>query len=151
MGESSRHSDQGCPTAAVLVVSSCLAHNLMQERCGLLLSCWSACPLSCVCCAGAVTVCLPCGLHRHPKFSKATNVSVTTNLTGTFGTSIPALQAAAAAGGGGPPVAFLPAPGDHLMTYKGRWMLISRQRTSGNPQLAANARCVQVLWQHRGR
>ena len=135
----------------MLVVSSCLAHNLMQERCGLLLSCWSACPLSCVCCAGAVTVCLPCGLHRHPKFSKATNVSVTTNLTGTFGTSIPALQAAAAAGGGGPPVAFLPAPGDHLMTYKGRWMLISRQRTSGNPQLAANARCVQVLWQHRGR
>jgi hypothetical protein len=67
-------------------------------------------------------------------------VSVTTNLTGTFGTSIPALQAAAAAGGGGPPVAFLPAPGDHLLSYKGRWMLISRQRTSGNPQLAANAR-----------
>lgn len=82
-------------------------------------------------------------LSRHPKFSRATNVSVTTNLTGTFGTSVPAIASAAAAAGagaGGPPVTFLPAPGDHLLSYKGRWMMISRQRTSGNPQLAANAR-----------
>lgn len=81
-------------------------------------------------------------LSSHPKFCKATSVSVTTNLTGTFGTSIPAITSAAATGAGpsGPPVTFLPAPGDHLLSYKGRWMLISRQRLSGNPQLAANAR-----------
>jgi hypothetical protein len=81
-------------------------------------------------------------LSKHPKFSRATSVSVTTNLTGTFGTSVPAIASAAAAasGAGGPPVTFLPAPGDHLLSYKGRWMVISRQRTSGNPQLAANAR-----------
>lgn len=86
-------------------------------------------------------------LSKHPKFVNATSVSVTTNLTGTFGTSIPAIASSAAAadaGGGnsGPPVTFLPAPGDHLLSYKGRWMCISRQRSSGNPQLAANARCV---------
>jgi hypothetical protein len=80
-------------------------------------------------------------LSQHPKFSRATSVSVTTNLTGTFGTSVPAIASAAVGGGaGGPPVTFLPAPGDHLLSYKGRWMVISRQRTSGNPQLAANAR-----------
>lgn len=81
-------------------------------------------------------------LSKHPRFISATNVSVTTNLTGTFGTSVPAIasSAAAAGGPGGPPVTFLPAPGDHLLSYKGRWMLVSRQRSSGNPQLAANAR-----------
>jgi chaperone BCS1 len=81
-------------------------------------------------------------LSKHPTFSRATSVSVTTNLSGTFGTSVPAITSAAAAAGGagGPPVTFLPAPGDHLLSYKGRWMVISRQRTSGNPQLAANAR-----------
>lgn len=92
-------------------------------------------------------------LSKHPKFVNATSVSVTTNLTGTFGTSIPAIASSAAAadaGGGnsGPPVTFLPAPGDHLLSYKGRWMCISRQRSSGNPQLAANARCVGIT---RGR
>lgn len=84
-------------------------------------------------------------LSKHPKFVAATNVSITTNLSGTFGTSIPALTAAAAAGAtSGPPVTYLPAPGDHLLSYKGRWMLISRQRNSSNPQLAANARWAVV-------
>jgi hypothetical protein len=86
-------------------------------------------------------------LSKHPRFSTATNISVTTNLTGTFGTSVPAFASSAAAAGGpsGPPVTFLPAPGDHLLSYKGRWMLVSRQRSSGNPQLAANARyCLYI-------
>jgi hypothetical protein len=36
----------------------------------------------------------------------------------------------------------LPAPGDHVMQYRGAWVLISRQRAQGNPQLAANARLL---------
>lgn len=36
----------------------------------------------------------------------------------------------------------LPAPGDHLMRYRGAWVMVSRQRAQGNPQLAANARLL---------
>eukprot|EP00775_Hariotina_reticulata_P013700 gene13700-13822_t len=87
-------------------------------------------------------------------------VSVTTNFS-CFGTAIaqqPLVPAAASATAGsmagndsgrngssseqGPPVAYLPAPGDHLLTYRGKLMMISRRRTAGNPQLAANARLL---------
>jgi hypothetical protein len=87
-------------------------------------------------------------LSQHPKFKNSTMVSVTTNLAGTFGTSVvqhplassSSSSSSSSKGGAGPPVAYLPAPGDHLLRYQGKWMCISRRRATGNPQLAANAR-----------
>ncbi|WIA29129.1 hypothetical protein OEZ86_011640 [Tetradesmus obliquus] len=85
-------------------------------------------------------------LSQHPKFSNSTMVSVTTNLSGTFGTSVVqhplASSSSSSKAGEGPPVAYLPAPGDHLLRYQGRWLCISRRRATGNPQLAANARLL---------
>ncbi len=37
-------------------------------------------------------------------------------------------------------VLYVPAPGDHLLEYHGKWIWISRKRQAGNPQLAAHAR-----------
>ncbi|KAF6266677.1 P-loop containing nucleoside triphosphate hydrolase protein [Scenedesmus sp. NREL 46B-D3] len=72
-----------------------------------------------------------------------------TNLAGTFGTSVvqhplasSSSSSSSSKGGEGPPVAYLPAPGDHLLRYRGKWMCISRRRAAGNPQLAANARLL---------
>jgi hypothetical protein len=104
-------------------------------------------------------------LSQHPKLGKrSTIVSVTTNFS-CFGTAIaqqPLVPAAGSVAAGttagndgsssssqdsiieqGPPVAYLPAPGDHFLTYRGKLMMISRKRTAGNPQLAANARWGQ--------
>ncbi|WIA09054.1 hypothetical protein OEZ85_008468 [Tetradesmus obliquus] len=87
-------------------------------------------------------------LSQHPKFSNSTMVSVTTNLSGTFGTSVvqhplaSSSSSSSSKAGEGPPVAYLPAPGDHLLRYQGRWLCISRRRATGNPQLAANARLL---------
>jgi hypothetical protein len=37
-------------------------------------------------------------------------------------------------------VVLLPAPGDHVMRYRGRWLWISRRRQSNSPLAAANVR-----------
>jgi hypothetical protein len=37
-------------------------------------------------------------------------------------------------------VMYLPAPGDHLMRYNCRWLLISRCRQSNNPLASSNVR-----------
>ncbi|KAF8072923.1 BCS1 [Scenedesmus sp. PABB004] len=84
-------------------------------------------------------------LADHPRFKRATSVSVTSSLSCFGATGLP-VQPLTGAGaddeGAPPPVTYLPAPGDHLLRHRGRWMLISRRRGTGNPQLAANARLL---------
>jgi len=79
-------------------------------------------------------------LMRQPSFRSSNVLSVTTSLK-SFGTS-PVEESMVASGAAGAPYMLLPAPGEHVMRYRGAWVLVSRQRAAGNPQLAANARLL---------
>jgi chaperone BCS1 len=107
-----------------------------------------------VCACSLLTVNMPCQvdsrddayrwlmhwLAQHSSISRSRAVSVTTAMSA-FGTSaLPPGAVTAATDAATPSVHYLPAPGDHVLRYKGCWVWVRRQRASGNPQLASNAR-----------
>lgn len=70
-------------------------------------------------------------LAQHPSFQHSPRVTILTSLAA-FGTR--ALEASLV---GSKQVLYIPAPGDHLVSYGGKWIWVTRARASGAAQASA--------------
>ncbi|KAG1679944.1 hypothetical protein FOA52_007008 [Chlamydomonas sp. UWO 241] len=86
-------------------------------------------------------------LSRHDGFAHSPRVSVLTSLAPYGGRGVGALGAADPHAHGAPPgrVLFLPAPGDHVLRFRGRWLWVSRARASPAAQAQSGGRPLETL------